>query len=159
MFADTPFMPWIDYLPEVGDPIRNERAKLRELACEAFELERTAAAQLAKVRAGQAELLAKAMRLWTLAEIQKAAQAADRADPMFSLRAQVEDDALRERLQLLDGWQLASDALQVFKTAGVIRQQNLLSTASDEERMQTLARVLAWWNHAARPVFERLAVQ
>jgi hypothetical protein len=104
------------------------------------------------VRAGQTELLTKAMKLWSLAEIQAAAQAADRADPMTLARAQVEDAALRA----LDGWHLASEALQSFETAGVIRQHNLLSTASDEERAQTLARVLAWWNHAGRPVCERL---
>jgi hypothetical protein len=151
-------MAWIDYLPEVGDPIRRDRAKLHELAEQAAELERHAVALRGLVRAGQAELLAKVMRRWTLADIQSAAQAADRADPVTVARAQVEDAALRERLRSLDGWHLASEALQAFDDAVVIRQPNLLGSATEEERSQTLARVLAWWNHAGRPVCERLGV-
>lgn len=158
MFADVPFMPWIDHLPEIGDPIRRDRAKLCELASEAAELERHALALRAQVQAGQVELLTKTMRHWTLADIQTAAEAANRSNPMASAKAKVADATLRGRLELLDGWHLAAEALQTFELAGVICQHNLLSTASDEERRQTLARVMDWWNHAGRPVCERLAM-
>lgn len=150
-----PFMPWIDTLPAVGDPIRRDRDRLRELATQVIELERHAADIRERVRASQGTLLTTAMQHWTLAEI----QAAERAHPLNAALAEVNDTALREQLRALDGWHLASEALQAFNAARVIRQRNLLSTASDEERRKTLARVLAWWNHAAKPVCERLAVK
>lgn len=156
MSAEMPFMAWLDHLPEVGDPLRLDRAKLQELAEQATELERSAAALRARVHSGQTELVIRTMKHWTLADIQTAAVAADRADPKTVARAQVQDEALRARLYPLDGWHLASEALQAFESAGVIRQHNLMSTASEEERLQTLARVLDWWNHAGRPVCERL---
>ena len=159
MNFDTPFMPWIDHLPEVGDPIRRERAKLLELAEQAAELERHAAAVRALVQSGQAELMTKVMKHWTLADIQSAAQAADRLDPAARARAEVDDTPLRERLQQFDGWQLASEALTTFQAARVIRQEDLLTSATDAERRRTLERVLAWWDHAARPVCRRLAVK
>ena len=62
MILETPFMPWIDHLPEVGDPIRKERAKLLEVAEQAAELERHALALRAQVEAGQAVLLTKVMQ-------------------------------------------------------------------------------------------------
>ena len=154
--SEHTFMAWIDHLHEVGDPIRRERSKLYELVEQANELERHAAALLVKARAGQAELLSAVMKRWSLAEIQSAAQAADRMDPAALARAQLDDPCLQQALAPLDGWHLASDALRAFE-AGVIRQHNLLSTATDDERKQTLARLVVWWNHAGRPVWERLA--
>jgi hypothetical protein len=132
MPGDTPFMPWIDHLHEVGDPIQKERGKLHELAQRAVDLER---------------------------DIQDASEKVRNLDPMAAIRAQVDDGALRERINALDGWHLASEALQIFDQAGVLRQHNLLSTATEEERAQALGRVLAWWNHVGRPVCERLAVR
>ena len=38
MSAELPFMAWHDHLPEVGDPLRSDRAKLQELAEQAAEL-------------------------------------------------------------------------------------------------------------------------
>jgi hypothetical protein len=158
MPADLSFMAWVDHLPEVGDPIRRERAKLQELAEQVAELERHAAALRVQVRAGEVKLVLKASKHWTLADVQAATEAADRADRLALARAKVEDATLRACLQPLDGWHLATEALQAFE-AGVIRQHNLLDAASDEERSQTLARVLAWWNLAGRPVCERLALK
>lgn len=158
MPADIHFMAWIDYLPEVGDPIRRERAKLHELAKQGVELEHHAATLFAQMRAGQAGLLTKTMKHWTLADIQAAAEAAERADPMRSVRARVEDADLSQRLMPQDGWHLASEALQAFETV-VIRHHNHVSAGTEEERAQTLARVLAWWNYAGRPVCERLTVK
>ncbi len=155
MTAHIPFMAWIDKLSDVDDPIRRDRDKLRELARQVTELERHAADVRERVRASQGTLLTRAMKHWSLAEI----QAAERAHPLNVALAQVPDTALRDQLLALDGWHLASEALQAFDAARIIRQRNLLSTASDEERRKTLARVLAWWNHAAKPVCERLALK
>lgn len=159
MPGDTPFMPWINHLHEVGDPIQKERGKLRELAQRAVDLEREACALRDQVAMGQAALLLKAMKHWTLADIQDACEKVRDIDPVATIRAQVDDSALRERINALDGWHLASEALQIFDQADVLRQHNLLSTATEEERAQALGRVLAWWNHVGRPVCERLAVK
>ena len=70
------FMPWVDLLPEVGDPIRNERNKLAAKLAEAEELERQAAALRAAVREGRAALLDRVMKQWTLHDIEQAATAA-----------------------------------------------------------------------------------
>ena len=55
------FMPWVDLLPEVGDPIRNERNKLAATLASAEELEKQAAALRAGVREGRAALLDRIM--------------------------------------------------------------------------------------------------
>lgn len=159
MSGDAPFMAWIDHLPEVGDPIRRERARLLELAQEAASLERHALALRHQVVAARDALTQRVLKHWTLADVQKAVERAEHLDLMATIRGRVDDDALRRQLQTLDGWQLATEALQVFDQARVIRHHGLLSSASDEERRQTLARVLDWWNHAARPVCERLDVR
>lgn len=159
MSTEAPFMAWIDHLHEVGEPIRCQRAKLLELAQEAAELEWHAAALRARLATGQTELLRQVMRHWTLADIQAAAEAARRAHPVDEARAHIEDTTLRAAVANLDGWHLASEALRAFHDAGVLRQHNLLNTATDEERLQTLQRVVAWWNFAAQPVYERLTAQ
>lgn len=151
------FMPWVDRLPDVGEAALFRRGEVYQLVREAAALERQAVTLMAQARGGQAEFLAEVMQRWTVAEIQSAALQTDPGDPAFLARAQVEDPPLRQRLFRLDGSHLASEALQAFQGAQVIRQHNLLSSASDEDRRQTLARVLAWWNHAARPVCERLS--
>jgi len=47
------------------------------------------------------------------------------------------------------------DAIAALRQAGqVVQQHNLLSTASDEERRDTIARHIAWWNDVALPVLE-----
>ena len=155
MFDQPPFMPWVDHLPEVGDPIRRERAKLVEAAQEAIELERHAAALRVQVAAGQSRLLQRVMGYWTLADIQLACEAADRDDAAGAQRARVADPALREQLRTLDGWHLGIEALRAFH-AGVILRPDLLTTGTDEERLQALVRVAAWWNFAGAPVYERL---
>ena len=159
MAVDTPFMPWLDHLAELGDPLRRDRAELLAIAQQAIDLERRALALRARLAVGQSALLQRVMKHWTLADIQAASDAAGRADPLAAVRDQVDDAALRGCVRALDGWHLAAEALQAFDQAGVIRQHNLLSTATDDERRQTLARVLAWWNHVGRPVCERLAVK
>ena len=70
------FMPWVDLLPEVGDPIRNERNKLAATLASAEELEKQAAALRAGVREGRAALLDRIMKQWTLHDIEQAATAA-----------------------------------------------------------------------------------
>lgn len=150
------FMPWVDHLPEVGDPIRRERAKLVEAAQEAIELERHAVDLRVQVASGQVQLLQRVMGYWTLADIQQAAETADRHDAAGAQRARVGDLGLREQLRTLDGWHLGIEALRAFH-AGVILRPDLLTTATDEERLQTLVRVVAWWNLAGAPVYERLA--
>lgn len=157
MILETPFMPWIDHLPEVGDPIRKERAKLLEVAEQAAELERHALALRAQVEAGQAVLLTKVMQHWTLLDIQRASEHAESRSPNAVLLRHIEDHKLRDELRKLDGTHLAAEALKAFHDGGVIGQHNLLSTASDDERRAALERVLKWWNLAGAPVYDRLA--
>jgi hypothetical protein len=159
MPGDTPFMPWIDRLHEVGDSILRERGTLQALAQRAVDLEREAYTLRDEVAMSRVALLLKVMKHWTLADIQEACEKVRHIDPMAAFLAQVDDRALRESVNTLDGWHLASEALQILDQAGVLRKGNLLSTATEEERKQTLGRVLAWWNHVGRPVCERLAVK
>lgn len=158
---ETLFMGWVDHLPEVGDPIRTERSKLLELARQATELERSALEMRAHVLAGQAELLAKVMQHWTPADTERARDQADKIGGSARLNAvllcQLQDAPLFEQLCRLDGMHLAAEALRAFSDGGVIGQHNLLSTATDAERRATLARVLAWWNVAGVPVYDRLS--
>ena len=157
MTTEPQFSAWIEHLPAVTDAIRAERDKLLSIATEAAELEQRALALRRKVGKGQTALMLRVLQEWTLEDIQNASAAS--ADADAPLRASVEDPGLRDRLTLLthDGMHLGVEALQVFDEARVIRQHNLLSTASDNERRETLGRVIAWWNLVARPVCERLA--
>lgn len=157
MLLDTPFMPWIDHLPEVGDPIRKERAKLLEVAEQAAELERHALALRAQVEAGQAALLTKVMQHWTLQDIQRASDRADSQNHSAALLRHIDAHKLRDALRKLDGTHLAAEALRAFHEGEVIGQHNLLSTATDDERRAALERVLKWWNLAGVPVYDRLA--
>ncbi len=159
MPADNVFMSWLDCLPGVDESIQRERAWLRDLAREATELERQTLDLRAHLAGGQTELLARVMKHCTLADIQAASEAARRVDPLDALLDQVEDGALKERMRTLDGWHLAAEALQVFDQAKVIRQHDIMTAASDAERLQTLARVVAWWNYVGRPVCDRLDVK
>ena len=52
--------------------------------------------------------------------------------------------------------QTAIDILKSFKSDGVIRQHNLLSTATDKERRETIKRVLDWWNFKAVPFLDKI---
>ncbi|RRS01141.1 hypothetical protein EIP75_21420 [Aquabacterium soli] len=159
MSNNTPFMPWIDHLYEVGDKIRAERTRLRDSADMALELERKAAALRALVEKGKADLLTKVMKNWTLADIQGASEAAARHHPVRRTFDDVEDGALRECLRTLDGRHLASEALQVFQDAGVIREQDLQAVPDEQALAQLAARVLAWWRHLGQPVCDRLAIK
>lgn len=152
------FMSWVQRLPEVGDPIQREHAELHDLACRAAEMERNALALRAVLASRRVALLERIMANWTLADMQHAADAASRDDLLSELACRIEDSSLRLKIRSLDGWQLASEALQLFNAAGVLGQHNLLSSATDDERRQALGRVIDWWNIAARPVVERLSV-
>lgn len=149
------YMPWVDLLPEVGDPIRNERNKLAATLAEAEELERQAAALRAAVQEGRAALMGRIMRQWTLHDIQQAASAAGDGGRPFPAGF-VNDDSLREALRALDGAPSPLEVLQAFHAGRVIRQHNLFSTATEEERRATLHRLFDWWNYGAIPLLSRL---
>lgn len=149
------YMPWIDLLPEVGNPIRKERDKLAATLAEAEQLERRAAALRASVRAARPALMDRIIQRWTLRDIEQAANAAaDRGRP-FPV-GYVQDAPLREALRALDGGGTPLEVLQAFHAGGVIRQHNLFSTATEEEQRATLHRVFDWWNYGAVPLLNRL---
>lgn len=149
------YMPWVDLLPEVGDPIRNERDKLAATLTEAEELEKRAAALRAGVREGRAAFFGRVMKQWTLHDIEQAATAAgDRGQPFPT--GFVNDGELREALRALDGAPSPLEVLQAFHAGRVIRQHNLFSTATEEEHRATLHRVFDWWNYGAVPLLTRL---
>lgn len=156
MTFDVEFMAWIDALPEVGDPIRKERAKLLQLAEQAAELERHALALRAQVLSGQAALADRVARHWPASDIEAAHQKALNARRAARPAAGGVGGHLRDALDALDGAHLAAEALQAFDSGRLLRQANLVSTATHEARHAALAEVMAWWNEAAVPVLERL---
>lgn len=156
----TSFMRWVDLLPEVGDPLRRDRDRILGDAEQARSLELHALALRRKVREGQDELLKRALKRWTLLEIESASSRAEALDVARQLAPasapNASDDRMQRALSRLDGLHLAAEAISAFRRGGVIRQHNLMSTASEADRLATLNRLLDWWNLAARPVFERL---
>ncbi len=147
----TKFMPWVDFLPEIGTPILKERDKLAGVLSEADRLEQLAATLRESVRDGRAELFDGIAKRWTLFDIESAARRAGINGQPFPDGA-VTDPKLREALRALDGGLFPLAALQAFESGQVVRQHNLLSTATDAECRETLDRVLTWWNLAAVPV-------
>jgi len=147
-------MPWIDQLSEVGDKITHERNRLAELLAKAERLEKDAGAIRAEVKADRAALVGKVAEHWSLGEIERAANAATQSLPVAL--ACVEDERLRSVLMALDGGASAFDLLRAFREAGVIRQHNLLSTATAQEQRATIQRVLDWWNFGVYPLLVRL---
>lgn len=147
----TKFMPWVDCLPEIGQPLLNERDKLAGVLAEADRLEQQAAALRANVSTGRADLFDRIAKKWTLFDIESAARRAGIDGRPFPVGV-VSDPKLREALRALDGGLFPLAALQAFERGQVVRQHNLLSTATDAECRETLNRVLDWWNFAAVPV-------
>lgn len=66
------FMPWIDALPEVGDPIRSTRDALAAKLEQADALENRAMALRATVEAGRKALLVRVLQRWTLRDLESA---------------------------------------------------------------------------------------
>lgn len=75
--CSKPYMQWIDFLAEVGEPIKSARAALVAKLTEADELEARAQALRAEVRTGHDALMARIMKTWTLAEVECAGNKAD----------------------------------------------------------------------------------
>lgn len=149
-------MPWIDKLPEVGDPILQERERLQTLAYDAQALERKALALRSQVEVGQAALLQRVTKEWTLLQIEQASNAANKDSLRAQLIDQVGDHRMREALRRLDGFHTAAEALRCFKRAGVIRAHNLCSTANEQELRDTAQRLAQWSNFALLPVLDRV---
>lgn len=149
------FMPWVDLLPEVGDPIRKDRDHLAAALADAELLEKRAAALRETVRAGRAALLDRILTCWTMQDIEQAATAAGELGRPFP-PAFVPDPLLREALRAQDGAASPLDILRAFTAGRVIRQHNLFSTATAAERDETLHRVMDWWNYGAVPLLARL---
>jgi hypothetical protein len=150
-----PFMPWIDYLPEVGAPIRKDRDRLAGKLAEAAKLEQQAEGLRAEVFKARAALVVRVAEQWSPQDMAAARAQAGAAASVLSPEY-VADPALRAALTTLDGHGSALVLLRVFK-AQAFRQHNLLSTASDEERRATLERILDWWNFGAVPLLEGVA--
>ncbi len=74
------FMSWVDFLPEVGTPILAERDKLAAQVAAAEELERQAADLRAAVQQERAPLIDKIISMWSLLDIETAANAASPND-------------------------------------------------------------------------------
>lgn len=151
------FMPWIDALPEVGDPIRLTRDALAAKLEQADALENRATALRAEVKAGREALIGRVMQRWTLLDLETAGNVTERMTHPLPLSC-VQDEQLRAAIRALEGAQSPLDALALFERE-VVRQHNLMSTATDEERTATLCRALNWWNFAVVPLLERLERQ
>lgn len=152
---DAPFMPWIDQLPEVGDRIRNERARLLELAGEAADLERHALALRHKVAAGEAELLCRVLNHWTPEDIARAKARAVRFDSNARAVGDAGATKLGVALSQLDGNHLAVEAVQAFAAGDVLGTIDPATATADECR-DALQRLALWWTVAGQPVCRRL---
>lgn len=151
----TKFMPWIDLLPEVDSSVLRERDRLSEYLDMAEALEKRAAALRERAKAGRSVLMDKVARRWSLEDIEQAGNAAgDRGQPIPP--SFVRDAELREALRALDGAASPLEVLEAFHKGRVIRQHNLFSTATEEDRHATLHRVFDWWNYGAVPLLTRL---
>lgn len=149
-------MPWIDKLPEVGDPILKERKRLQGMANHAQDLERMALDLRSQVEAGKSALMERVTKEWTLLQIEQAGNDADRDSLRAQLIAQIPDPALRAALASLDGYHTGAEALRIFKQAKVIRGHNLASTASESELRAMAHRLTQWSNFALLPVLDRV---
>jgi non-ribosomal peptide synthetase component F len=148
------FMPWVQYLPEVGDPIQKRRESLTAKLNLAYLLERRAAQLVAEARAGERELTASIAENWSPREIEDAERRAG-IDRQSLALATIRDDSLRVALQAGDSHLPASEAIRVFGAAEVLRIETVWN-ANDVERLATLDRVIAWWTFAGKPVYDRM---
>ncbi|KWZ39563.1 hypothetical protein WS72_19340 [Burkholderia savannae] len=144
---ETQFMAWVDRLPEVGTPILNRRDALARMILEAEQMEQIAAQLREKVRSRSLHLSDSIGAIWKRDEIERARQSP--AGPAIN----AELAALLSHLDCTTG---PLDVLRLFKAARVIRQANLFSTATQQERDDTLNRVFDWWNFAAVPLLDRI---
>jgi hypothetical protein len=140
------FLPWVDMLAEVGSPIIKQRDQAAALLAEADALERQADELRRAAVAARAPLLERVMKNWSLAELEQAANRAESITHPVPLHC-IEDAELRNAIRALEGTQGPLDVLRLYNQK-VIRQHNLLSTATEDERRATLARALNWWNFA-----------
>jgi len=147
------YMHWVNKLPEVGDPILNERDRVASLLAEAEELEKRAASLRAVVKAGRANLIRRISERWSLGDIERAS-AASIKEPA-SLLANVRDEYLRAALIGLDGGGSAVELLHVFKQCGFDNQARLLTASSTDEVRSLLFRLLDWWNFGVFPLLVR----
>ena len=150
------FMPWIDKLPEVGDPILKERKRLQGMVYDAQALERKALALRAQVEAGKSALLERVTKEWTLLQIEQAANAADRDSLRAQLIAQISDPTVRAALSSLDGYHTGAEALRVFKLAGVVRGDELAAKGTEAELREMALRLTQWASFALLPVLDRV---
>lgn len=147
------FMSWVDFLPEVGTPILAERDKLAAQLAAADDLERQAAALRASVQKARAPLVNKITFMWSLLDIEKAANTAA-ANVTFPPSV-ISDSPLRAAIAALDGAFSPLEILRSFDRGQVIRH-TLSGKASAAEQEETLHRVFDWWNYAAAPLLQRL---
>lgn len=148
------FMPWIDKLHEVGNPILQERKRLEELSYDAQALERKALALRSQVEAGKSALLERVTKEWSLLDIEVAANAADADSLRAQLIANVDDPRLRDALRGLDGLHTGAEALRCFQRAGVLRSD--IEQASADELRSAAVRLQQWFRFALLPVLDRV---
>ncbi|HHV7523685.1 TPA: stable inheritance protein KleA [Burkholderia orbicola] len=144
---ETQFMAWVDRLPEVGTPILNRRDALATMIREAEQLEQIAAQLRATVRNRSLHLSDAIGASWKRDEVERAQQSP--AGPAIN-------GELAALLSHFNDTAGPLDVLRIFKAARVIRQANLFSTATQQERDDTLHRVFDWWNFAAVPLLDQI---
>ncbi|MFN7570461.1 MAG: stable inheritance protein KleA [Betaproteobacteria bacterium] len=156
MNSAPPFLTWIGLLANLHPATRAERERLRGLAHEALRFEARALALREELGRGRTALEEHIAQHYGAEQIGHAKERAGAADLPAQLRAGIDDPMLRGALAGMDEYQLGAEAVLAFYRGRVLRQHNLMSTATDAERLATLGRVLDWANTAARPVADRL---
>lgn len=148
-------MTWIDLLPNVDRSLLLDRDRLALKLTQACALEKHAAMLRAGAKVARALLIEQIVNRWPLQDIENAARASGECLEPFPEGYTPPDPFLRDLLRDLHVSASALDVLRAFAGGQVIRQHNLLSTATEEERRETLSRVLDWWNFGAVPVLAR----
>ena len=139
-------LPWIDWLPEVGEAILADRTKLALRLQEADRMEEQARAIRAEVRASCVALNMRIQQQWTPGEIARARAKTEKLGNIGELHTAI---------RAMDGLQSPLDAISLYHEH-VIKQHNLIKGASNEELRATPERALAWWNLAVSPMLDRM---
>lgn len=150
------YMPWVDLLTKVHQPILYQRDRIADILELADSLEARAAGLRKDAQRARALLLIRLLKTWSQSEVKEAAHRAESMTHPIPLHC-IEDAELRGAIRALEGAQSPLDVLNLFH-AQVIRQHNLLSTATEAERNDTLRRALNWWNFAVLPMLERMGL-
>jgi len=143
-------MPWIDYLPEVGDTILKRRDAIAAQAETAIRLEQGIIGLRKRIARAKADLLASVRRNWSLQDMELASSRADAAGERLLHLA---DPILRATLHDMPAECTAVDAILAFEHAVARALRNTDDQVAFERALEA---VKTWWLHVGEPVAQRV---